>query len=86
MKGSRQKLHWRGILKQVARQNLWKVVQRHPSQARFPEGESFADAQHRIVSEIETLVSMHKAKDMIVCVGHSDMIKLALAYYLYPID
>ena len=74
-------------LKQLSRQNLWKVVQNHPSQARFPEGESFADAQHRIVTEIETLVGMHKTKDMFICVGHSDMIKLALAYYLgTPLD
>jgi probable phosphoglycerate mutase len=74
-------------LKQVARQKLWKLVQHHPSQARFPEGESFADAQHRIISEIEALCEMHKAKDMFVCVGHSDMIKLAVAYYLgTPLD
>jgi probable phosphoglycerate mutase len=74
-------------LKQVARQKLWKVVQNHPSQARFPEGESFVDAQHRIITEIETLCDMHKAKDMFVCVGHSDMIKLAAAYYLgTPLD
>jgi probable phosphomutase (TIGR03848 family) len=74
-------------LKQVARQKLWKVVQNHPSQARFPEGESFVDAQHRIITEIETLCDMHKAKDMFVCVGHSDMIKLAVAYYLgTPLD
>ncbi|MGD8455987.1 MAG: histidine phosphatase family protein [Anaerolineales bacterium] len=71
-------------LKQVARQKLWKLVQHHPSRARFPEGESFADAQHRIINEIETLCEMHKAKDMFVCVGHSDMIKLAVAYYLGP--
>lgn len=74
-------------LKQVARQKLWKLVQNHPSQARFPEGESFADAQHRIITEIETLCGMHKVKDMFVCVGHSDMIKLAVAYYLgTPLD
>ena len=74
-------------LKQVARQNLWRLVQHHPSQARFPEGESFADAQHRIITEIETLCGKHKSKDMFVCVGHSDMIKLAVAYYLgTPLD
>jgi len=74
-------------LRQVARQKLWKLVQNHPSQARFPEGESFADAQHRIISEIEALCGMHKPKDMFVCVSHSDMIKLAMAYYLgIPLD
>jgi probable phosphoglycerate mutase len=74
-------------LKQLARQNLWKTVQNHPSQARFPEGESFADAQHRIISEIEILCGMHKPKDTFVCVCHSDMIKLVVAYYLgIPLD
>jgi len=79
---------WQGkTIKQVSRQSLWRLVQHHPSQARFPEGESFAEAQHRIIREIETLCEMHKAKDMFVCVGHSDMIKLASAYYLgTPLD
>ena len=69
-------------LKQLRRRKLWKTVQNAPSRMRFPDGESFAEAQHRIVSELETLVSMHKDRDMLVCVGHSDMIKLALAYYM----
>ena len=74
-------------LKQLARQKLWKLVQNHPSQARFPEGESFADAQHRIISEIEVLCDMHKPRDVFACVCHSDMIKLAVAYYLgTPLD
>ena len=68
-------------LKQLRRRKLWPVVQSNPAQARFPEGESFADAQHRIVSEIESILKLHKPKDLIVCVGHSDMIKLAVAYY-----
>lgn len=74
---------WQGkTIKQVARTKLWKVVQYNPTLARFPEGESFGEAQLRIAGELETLTSMHKPKDIIVCVGHSDMIKLAVAYYL----
>ena len=74
-------------LKQLARQKLWKLVQEHPSRARFPEGESFAEAQLRIANEIESISSMHKPKDLIICVGHSDMIKLAVAYFIgLPID
>ncbi len=68
--------------KQLHRRKLWKVVQANPSLARFPEGESFAEAQGRIVRELETLTGMHKPQDIIACVGHSDMIKLAIAYYL----
>jgi probable phosphoglycerate mutase len=74
-------------LKQLSRRKLWKTVQAQPSHARFPEGETFAQAQLRIVSEINTLCAQHKPKDIIACVGHSDMLKLAVAYYLgLPLD
>ena len=74
-------------IKQLSRLKLWRIVQFSPSSARFPEGESFADAQYRIITEIEILCDEHKPKDTIVCVSHSDMIKLAVAYYLgIPLD
>jgi probable phosphoglycerate mutase len=54
---------------------------------RFPSGETFANAQQRIVQELETLAQEHKPKDLIACFSHSDLIKLALSYYLgQPID
>ena len=79
---------WEGkSIRQVARTKLWKVVQHNPSRAQFPGGETFAEAQLRIVNEIELIVQKHKGKDIVCCVGHSDMIKLALAYYLgQPLD
>lgn len=74
-------------LKQLSRRKLWKTVQAQPSHARFPEGETFAQAQLRIVSEINALCGQHKPKDIFACVGHSDMLKLAVAYYLgLPLD
>ena len=69
-------------LKQLRRRKLWKTVQNAPSRMRFPDGESFVEAQQRIATELESLLGMHKDKDLIVCVGHSDMIKLALAYHM----
>ena len=69
-------------LKQLRRRKLWKTVQNSPSLARFPKGESFANAQNRIVETIESLVEKHNPEDLIVCVSHSDIIKLAAAYYL----
>jgi probable phosphoglycerate mutase len=80
--------NWAGkTLKQLRRRKLWPSIQRHPSRARFPEGESFAEAQIRICHEIETLTQAHNPKDLIVTVSHSDMIKLAAAYYLgLPLD
>lgn len=80
---------WEGrTLKSLARAKLWAHVQRTPSLVRFPEGESFPEAQSRIVAVLEELRSVHsKSKDIIVCVSHADMIKLALAHYLgLPLD
>jgi probable phosphoglycerate mutase len=74
-------------LKVLATRKLWRTVQGAPSRMRFPEGESFAEAQNRIVNEIDELCSMHKPREMFICVGHSDMIKLAVAYFVgMPLD
>jgi probable phosphoglycerate mutase len=74
-------------LKQLRRRKLWKTVQNTPSLMRFPGGESFAEAQLRIANEIIHLSAAHKPKDLIACVGHSDMIKLAAAYFIgQPLD
>jgi probable phosphoglycerate mutase len=56
--------------------------------ARFPEGESFPEAQARIVSELETLRAQYGTpKAVIACIFHSDPIKLALAHYIgLPLD
>jgi probable phosphomutase (TIGR03848 family) len=74
-------------IKQLRRRKLWKTVQNAPTRMRFPGGETFAHAQQRIVECIEALSSKHKPQDLIVCVSHSDIIKLAVAYYLgLPLD
>lgn len=79
---------WQGkTLKSLRRRKLWKIVQAAPSQMRFPGGESFSEAQIRICQEIENLSETHNPKDLLVCVSHSDIIKLAVAYYVgIPID
>jgi probable phosphoglycerate mutase len=74
-------------LKQLRRRKLWKIVQGNPARMQFPGGETFANAQQRIVQELETLAQKHRPKDLIACFSHSDLIKLALSYYLgQPID
>jgi probable phosphomutase (TIGR03848 family) len=79
---------WQGkTLHMLHLRKLWKTVQHTPSLARFPSGESFAEAQQRMVAEILSLCARHKPKDMLVCVSHSDMIKLATAYFIgLPLD
>jgi probable phosphoglycerate mutase len=78
---------WEGrSLADLRRRKLWGVVQRAPSLARFPGGESFAEVQARIVAELETLRDRHP-KAAIVCFSHADPIKLAIAYHLgLPLD
>ncbi len=74
-------------LASLRRRKLWKVVQNRPSMMRFPNGETFAEAQQRIAVEINAIAGLHKPKDLVACVSHSDLIKLAVAYYLgLPLD
>ena len=68
-------------LKALARTKLWSKVQRWPSAARFPNGETLREVQVRALSEIERLVDEH-GDDAVCCVSHGDVIKLVLAHYL----
>jgi probable phosphomutase (TIGR03848 family) len=80
---------WQGqTLKTLRRRKLWPIVAHSPSLARFPDGESFHETQTRVVAELEKLRGKHKrAKSTIICVSHSDTIKLAIAHYLgLPLD
>lgn len=79
---------WQGQrLKPLSRLKLWRVVQGAPSLMQFPGGETFVQAQHRICQELERLAAAHKEKDVFVCFTHSDVIKLAVAFYLgLPLD
>jgi probable phosphoglycerate mutase len=77
---------WQGLsLRAARRRKLWPTIQQTPSLARFPEGESFLEAQSRIVETLETIRSKHSGT--IACVSHADPIKLAVAHYIgMPID
>ena len=79
---------WQGkSLKRLYLYKHWKVVQRAPSRAQFPNGESFYECQTRIIGAIDNILSRHKQKDIIACVFHADPIKLAVAHYLgLPLD
>ena len=66
----------------------WKIVQSAPSRFRFPEGESFVDAQTRYADAIERIVQKYnKPKDVVAIIFHADPIKLTVAHFLgMPID
>ena len=79
---------WQGKkLKKLSKKKIWRAVQHAPSLVRFPGGESFAETQQRMCCEIEAICAEHAPEDLVACVGHSDPIKLAIAYYLgLPLD
>lgn len=69
-----------GKLEDLAKTDLWKVVQRQPSRVRFPNGESMAEMQTRMVAALEDLVTRHPGETIVV-VSHADPIKAAIAHY-----
>ena len=80
---------WEGRSWKVLRlTKAWKIVQNAPSRFRFPEGESFAEAQLRYSNTLERIVKKHnKPKDIVAVVFHADPIKLAVSHFLgLPLD
>lgn len=75
---------WQGrALKDLAKEDLWRVVQTQPSAAAFPGGESLTAMQARSVSAVRRLdaafESQHGAGAVWVAVSHGDIIKSILA-------
>jgi probable phosphoglycerate mutase len=79
---------WQGkSISYLKRLKLWKAVQKTPSQVRFPNGESFSEAQARMVAAIEAINAAYGEKDRVACFSHCDTIRLAVAHYLdMPLD
>lgn len=73
---------WTGkALTELAKDELWPVVQAHPSAVRFPgpEGEAMTDMQHRAVGAIRDWNSrLGKDATYVVC-SHGDVIKAIVA-------
>jgi broad specificity phosphatase PhoE len=74
---------WQGrSLKQVRRLKLWKDIHESTDQSRFPAGESYVEAQDRLVRTILQISSRHKPKEVVACFSHSDSIRLIIAHLL----
>jgi probable phosphoglycerate mutase len=74
-------------LKKLRKKKRWRIVQSAPSRMCFPKGESFLDAQQRISKELDRIANKHDLDDVVICVSHSDIIKLAIAYFIgMPLD
>jgi probable phosphomutase (TIGR03848 family) len=71
---------WTGRpLAQVRRTRLWKELIHRPSLFRFPDGESFAEAQTRALAEIHGIVARHPKGRVAVC-SHGDIIRMLMAH------
>jgi probable phosphomutase (TIGR03848 family) len=75
---------WTGKeLKVLARDQLWRVVQGHPSAVRFPGGESLREVQVRAVDVVRAtnarLEAEHGPDAVWAAVSHGDVIKAVLA-------
>jgi probable phosphomutase (TIGR03848 family) len=73
---------WTGrALTELAREPLWRVVQAHPSAARFPgdDGESLLDMQVRAVDAVRRWNGELPAGSTWVAVSHADVIKAVVA-------
>jgi probable phosphomutase (TIGR03848 family) len=73
---------WAGRqLRRLAREPLWRVVQAHPSAARFPGpgGESLADVAHRAVAGVRAWNARLGPKAVYVICSHGDVIKAVVA-------
>jgi probable phosphomutase (TIGR03848 family) len=73
---------WTGKpLKRLAAEPLWRVVQAHPSAARFPgqDGESMLDMQHRAVSAVRDWNAALGGDAVYLICSHGDVIKALLA-------
>jgi probable phosphomutase (TIGR03848 family) len=80
--------NWQGqSIRRLAITKYWRVVQRAPSRAGHPGGETFLQTQTRVVSALDEICKKYKPQDIIACVFHADPIKLAVAYYMgLPLD
>jgi probable phosphomutase (TIGR03848 family) len=73
---------WTGqSLKELAKEDAWRVVQFYPSGARFPGGEAIREMQARAVAELDAIVAAHPSETVVV-VSHADVLKAALAHYV----
>jgi probable phosphomutase (TIGR03848 family) len=75
---------WQGRpIRELAKEKLWQTVQRQPSAAVFPGGESMGAMQQRAVSAVRrrdaAIEAEHGPAAVWVAVSHGDIIKSVLA-------
>jgi probable phosphoglycerate mutase len=78
---------WTGrTFKSLSRLKRWRHVIATPSRAAFPNGESLAGLQARVVAACEEISGRHR-RGTVAVVTHADAIKAAVSHYLgQPLD
>ena len=72
---------WTGrTLPSLRRTKLWKTVQHNPSRFRFPGGESFVDAEARVLDEIERIRARHP-RGRVAIGTHGDLVRMLVSHY-----
>jgi probable phosphoglycerate mutase len=72
---------WTGrTLPSLRRTKLWDTVQRNPSRFHFPGGESFVEAEARILDELERIVKRHP-RGRVAIGTHADLVRMLIAHY-----
>lgn len=73
---------WSGKkLNSLAKEPLWKIIQKSPSKVQFPQGERMTAMQRRAVACIEEAV-LERSKGTHLFVSHGDVIKAMVASVL----
>lgn len=73
---------WTGqLLEDLAKTELWRFVQFHPSGVRFPGGEAIREMQARAVAAVEAICEAFP-EDAVAIVSHADVIKAIAAYFV----
>ncbi|HET6152890.1 MAG TPA: MSMEG_4193 family putative phosphomutase [Marmoricola sp.] len=75
---------WAGRpMKELVKQDLWKVIQANPSAVRFPGGEAMAEMSARAVAAVRArdaeITAEHGEGAVWLAVAHGDIIKAVLA-------
>jgi probable phosphoglycerate mutase len=72
---------WTGrTLASLRRLKLWKTVQQNPSRFHFPGGEGFADAQARIVDEVDRIARRHP-RGRVAISTHGDLVRVLITHF-----
>ncbi|MGH2680394.1 MAG: histidine phosphatase family protein [Actinomycetota bacterium] len=71
---------WTGrTLPSLRRTKLWQTVQRSPSRFHFPGGESFVDAEARVLDQVERIVARHP-RGRVVVGTHGDLVRMLISH------